>query len=263
MRDFRYQDGVVTYGVSGHGRDVLLVHGLGSDRAQVESAFAGLAGRRVICPDMPGHGGSLPTTWSFPTFAALVLDVLDYLGVETADLGGISMGAGVALTVALAAPHRVRSLLLVRPAWLDGPALPHLRLIERIGCLLADEGVAAAGAWLDADGEMRRIEQSNPAAAKSIRSVLTRPQALEGASVLPAMVRDRPVADLRDFKAVRCPTLVAGNDDDPLHPAHLAQTLASHVPGASYIHLPSRYLSGDAHAKALTRSASQFLNGTA
>jgi len=71
--------------------------------------------------------------------------VLDQVGAETAVVGGLSMGAGIALRFALAAPGRVRGLLLCAfPAGADDPdgfAGKALRFAERI----ERDGLEAAG----------------------------------------------------------------------------------------------------------------------
>src|SRR5262249_41358445 len=53
-------------------------------------------------------------------FADDLIAFMDHLEVETAVLGGISMGAAVALSAAIRYPKRCLALVLCRPAWLNG-----------------------------------------------------------------------------------------------------------------------------------------------
>ncbi|WP_033294415.1 alpha/beta fold hydrolase [Amycolatopsis jejuensis] len=77
---------------------VLLLHGLGATGA-VWDAAAGLLGRRVLIPDLPGHGGSAPLpAYSFDALAAAVADVLDEPGPIV--IAGHSLGGVVALELA-------------------------------------------------------------------------------------------------------------------------------------------------------------------
>lgn len=244
---------------TGARRPLVLLHGLGSDHRQVRGAFP-FDDRALITPDLPGHGATPGLEGSFGRFAVLVLAMLDHLGIDRFDLGGISMGAGISLAIALLAPGRVRRLVIVRPAWLDCPALPQLRLVSELGVRISSEGLVTAGAWLAADAEMRSIADRLPHAADSIQTLLTRPQATESASMLPRMVADQPFWSLADLRAIRCPTLVIGNDEDPLHPAELARTLAGAIPHAAYEHLPPRYVQVSDHAIALARLARDFLD---
>jgi pimeloyl-ACP methyl ester carboxylesterase len=53
---------------------------------------------------------------------------MDYLRLPQAIVGGISMGAAVALNFTLRFPERVLGLILSRPAWLDGPLPSNVRI---------------------------------------------------------------------------------------------------------------------------------------
>jgi 3-oxoadipate enol-lactonase len=69
----------------------------------------------VLRVDYPGHGGSpgrdLPT--DIDDIAALVLALLDGLGIDQTHVAGISIGGMVALRVAAAAPERVLSVAAI------------------------------------------------------------------------------------------------------------------------------------------------------
>jgi pimeloyl-ACP methyl ester carboxylesterase len=74
------------------------------------------AGRRVICPDYPGYGGSdpLPGDASVERYAAAMLACLDGLGITgPVDLLGFHTGCLVGPEMALQAPQRVRRLVLI------------------------------------------------------------------------------------------------------------------------------------------------------
>jgi pimeloyl-ACP methyl ester carboxylesterase len=71
--------------------------------------------RRVIVPDMLGHGGSpLPALdASLADYARQIVALLRHLGIERADIAGFSMGAMVAQRIALDSPSSVGRLALV------------------------------------------------------------------------------------------------------------------------------------------------------
>ncbi len=73
---------------------------------------------RVVAIDQRGHGGSdRPASgYAMRSLAADALGVMDALGIERATVVGHSMGSFVAQQVALAAPERVRGLVLVDSA---------------------------------------------------------------------------------------------------------------------------------------------------
>ena len=114
----------------------LLIHGMSGTPVELRYIANGLAreGYTVSCPQLPGHCGTLEelrrTTWH------------DWLGgVERAlvelekhcdhvIVGGLSMGAVLALKVAARNRHIVRGTVLFAPTlWLDGWGVPaHARL---------------------------------------------------------------------------------------------------------------------------------------
>jgi pyruvate dehydrogenase E2 component (dihydrolipoamide acetyltransferase) len=105
----------------GGGRAVVLLHGFGGDKDNWLFNLEPLAqGRVVHALDLPGHGESAKQVGdgSVEGLAATVVGFLDALGLESADLVGHSLGATVAMAVAVAAPARVRSLALLAPAGL-------------------------------------------------------------------------------------------------------------------------------------------------
>ena len=105
----------------GQGAGILLIHGFASTlrRNWQETGWIDAlarAGCRVIAYDQRGHGESDkrydPADYAPDRLVADALVVLDAAGVERAVLMGYSMGARVALEVALTVPARVRGLVL-------------------------------------------------------------------------------------------------------------------------------------------------------
>lgn len=249
----------ISYARRGDGVPLVFLHGLGADNRQCLSALADIEGADILCPDMPGHGGSDPGDYGFGAFTALLEAFLDKLGIEQAVFGGISMGAALATRMALMAPHRVQGLVLVRPAWINRAALPHLSIVARIGRWLSDTSPTVAAARLELDRDFAEIGRTNQPAADSIRGLLTRPQATDAADMLHAMVHDRPFAHLADLETITCPAVVMANPDDPLHPIAIAQHIYGRLPNAEYRLLPSRYLAPAGHFAALTFAIDTFL----
>ena len=112
----------VRYLALGEGADtLLLIHGFGGDLNTWLFNQEPLAqSRTVYAVDLPGHGESDKRldTGSLDEYAACVTGFMDAAGVRAAHLIGHSMGAAVALRIAVDAPARVRSLTLVCPAGL-------------------------------------------------------------------------------------------------------------------------------------------------
>jgi pimeloyl-ACP methyl ester carboxylesterase len=129
MGDFLYEGHRIEYDSYGEGERVLvLVHGLLMNRRMYEPIGPALArrGYRVVCVDLLGHGRSdRPEDlrlYSMPLFARQVVALLDHLELRSAVVGGTSLGANVALEMAVRSPKRVRGLFVEMPV-LDN-ALP-------------------------------------------------------------------------------------------------------------------------------------------
>ena len=99
----------------GSGPALLLLNGLTRPYESWAPLVAALPDRRIVTFDVPGIGRS-PTPvvpLSIPALARVAMQVLDAAGVECADVLGYSYGGLVAQQLAIAVPHRVRSLVLV------------------------------------------------------------------------------------------------------------------------------------------------------
>lgn len=115
-------DGIdIAYRDLGAGEPILLVHGFASN-SQVNWVSTGWAntlvsdGRRVIAMDVRGHGESAklyePAVCSLATMAGDAANLIDHLGIACADVLGYSMGARIAVVLALDHPGKVRSLVI-------------------------------------------------------------------------------------------------------------------------------------------------------
>ena len=112
-----YRDGhLAAYGGGRPGDSpLLLLHGaLGSTARETSGLLRALGGRRpLLALDFAGHGrsdGFEAEAFSIDLFAENALAVLDFFGVERADVFGFSMGGYVALALARRHPERVRRL---------------------------------------------------------------------------------------------------------------------------------------------------------
>jgi pimeloyl-ACP methyl ester carboxylesterase len=107
------------YLVGGSGPPLALVHGLGGCAANWRAIAPELAAeRRVIVPELPGHGGSGPLR-AGPTlepFAEAVLAVLEAEDALPAPWVGHSLGGLVGLTAAARRPDAVTGLVLAAAA---------------------------------------------------------------------------------------------------------------------------------------------------
>lgn len=137
------------YASFGRGPGVVLVHGLGSRRADWLPVARTLArDHRVTLVDLPGHGVSaMPEPFTLENARAQLARALDAAGPGPVTLVGHSVGGLVCAAEAIAEPERVGALVLVETA-LRAP----MSAAERAGLLAAlDDDYAGVirSAYLD------------------------------------------------------------------------------------------------------------------
>jgi pimeloyl-ACP methyl ester carboxylesterase len=123
----------ISYLDQGQGPPVLLIHGFGGSMWQWEHQQSALATRfRVITPDLPGSGLSDKPDIAYTPDEMLhfLTGFLDALRIPQASLVGNSMGAGLAIGMALDQPDRVSKLVLISglpPRVMDHLANPSIK----------------------------------------------------------------------------------------------------------------------------------------
>jgi pimeloyl-ACP methyl ester carboxylesterase len=119
----------VSYLKGGHVGDtepVLYLHGMGgAGRWEAYHMALGTVALTYV-PQLPGWPEGQPPTGikSVRDYAALVIELLDAVGIDQGILMGHSVGGWIALYVATMHPDRVSRLILVDPMGLDVPAAP-------------------------------------------------------------------------------------------------------------------------------------------
>ncbi len=217
--------------VDGAGPTIVLAHGFGGSARNFRAQARGLKARfRVVRFDARGHARSdAPedaVAYRPEAFVDDVVRVLDAVGVTSAVIGGLSMGAGIALRFALAYPQRTRALILAAfPAGATSPGSIAARALAFANAI-DEDGLEVAGArfvWGPDSG-------LDPAAAALIRQGFLEHSPSALAHTLRGVIAAQPsVADLAGAaRVIACPALIVVGDRDrlSLQPSRLlAQTL--------------------------------------
>ena len=115
---------------------VLLIPGVAGCAPLWRRQFPELSRRfRVYALDIPGQPGrSDPNPPSFlnEDYPAWLCDVLDGLGIQRAHVAGVSVGAWVAMRLAIHAPERVSSVAMLGPTGLSRARLPWRIWLTRV-----------------------------------------------------------------------------------------------------------------------------------
>ncbi len=254
---------LAVHDAGGPGEAVIFQHGLCGDARQTDEAFPADPRFRLVTLECRGHGGSdFDPAPSLDAFAGDLQELVEGFGRPVA-LGGISMGAALALRVAVARPDLVSRLILVRPAW---DATPHppptLAPNAEVGLLLYRFPAAEArDAFLSSD-TAATLRHASPDNLASLAGFFSRDPVSRTAILLSALSRD-PLGILpAQLAALRMPILVCRTEEDAIHPADLAASLAAALPGARLVDLPPKGRDRAAHIAALHNAITDFLTET-
>ena len=231
--EFRSEGLRLSYEIHGAGeRVVVLLHGILLDSQMNRRLAADLAeqGFRVVLLDLPGHGRSErprhASAHRMDSYARHVVALLDHLGVATAVIGGVSLGANVTLQVAVQAPDRITALIVEMPVleWaVPGAAMVFLPLL--LGVHYAAPAVRLVA------GLARRVPATRIGALDSLVCTL-RSEPEEAAAVLHGMLVGPITPTYEQRHAIDVPALVIGHKIDFIHPFTDADHLTRQLPNA-------------------------------
>ena len=227
---------------SGHGAPLLLLHGIGSSKADWATLLPHLtADFDVLAVDLPGHGQSPPVPGR-PTVGALTDAVeadLDARGLATVHVCGNSLGGRIALE--LARRGRARSVVAVAPS---GTSVLPERLYQLTGMAAARLTARALRPVMPALGRSRVARSLLLAALRAQPWRATGPELLavdEGFGGSPDFWRQLCWALLVDVPlgvtGIRCPVTLAQGLWDPVAPMQTPR-FAAVIPGSTLALLP-------------------------
>ncbi|PCJ71737.1 MAG: alpha/beta hydrolase [Rhodobiaceae bacterium] len=222
----------IAYDDIGDGTPILLLHGFASTRVDNWSRTGWYGtlektGRRVIAMDWRGHGESAkfhdPNDYAAELMLGDAIALLDHLEIEKCEVMGFSMGAGLALQLALQQGKRISRLVL---AGIGG------KMLE------TTSGSAGFGNVFDAAS----ADDISDPTAKGFRLYAEKlGQDLKAVGACAKAKREAPKVD--DLVGVRAETLVVAGQRDDLagDPLKLAEVIPGAkgdiIPGADHMYL--------------------------
>ncbi|MDP4299994.1 alpha/beta fold hydrolase [Leptothrix discophora] len=221
---------------------------------------------RLLTLSCRGHGPSPlgePARLSIATLADDVAALIEQAGVGPVALGGISMGAAIALRLAVRRPDLVASLALVRPAWVTAAAPVNGRPNLEVGDWLARLPPAAALAAFEASATARWLAEVAPDNLASLRGFFSREPIAETVELLRRIPADGPGVSDDDVRAIRVPVSVIGHEADAIHPMAHARALAALMPHARLVEITPKALDKAAYLNDLHAALRQHLRSLA
>lgn len=228
---------------TGSGLPVVLLHAFPLCSQMWDAQREALAGNyRVITPDQRGFGRS--ALGSDPPDLDVVADdiaaLLDGKGIESAVIGGLSMGGYVAMALLRRHPHRIRGLILADTK-APADAEPARANRERIAAAVESADSAFVAELLTAEMLPGLVGSttvsSRPVILARVRDMLA---AAPGAAVAWASRAMAARPDSFDtLRAVPVPALVIVGAQDALSPPAEAEQMASVIPAARLVEIPA------------------------
>jgi pimeloyl-ACP methyl ester carboxylesterase len=266
VTEFQHDRITFNYDVVGEGCPFIFSHGLAWDLDRSRELLGRLPGHQLITWDMRAHGMTNPLgpaeALSFQTFANDLAAFMDHLGIASAVIGGISLGAAVALQFAADNPSRVCGLVLLQPAWLPDAHPVHLEPFVTIADLLDRFGTEEGLARFEQDTVFKRLRISAPDAAASFVGQFQKPLAAERSERLRRMPADRPLGNWGRVAQLRVPSLVLGTDGDPIHPIEYAEQWARCIPSAQLSRVIPKSTDSDRYVQSVRFEVLRFLDKT-
>jgi pimeloyl-ACP methyl ester carboxylesterase len=239
-RDFDFDGHRLVYDEYGSGaKVVVLLPGLLFSRKMHRPLAETLAerGHRVLCLDLLGHGDSdrppeMPN-YSMTGFGRQAIALLDHVEVKQAVIGGTSLGANAALEATVAAPERVRGMLVEMPV-LDNALL---------GCALAFTpllaGLTFGAPVARVVGRAARIAPRTGSLLPDMMLDWVSQDPKPSASVLQGLFFGRVAPPTEERRAIKQETLVIGHYRDPVHPFSDSDMLVRELSNARLVQASS------------------------
>jgi pimeloyl-ACP methyl ester carboxylesterase len=237
--------------ISGTGPAVLLLHGQPGSAGDWARVTALLDNDfLVVAPDRPGYGRTGGDATGFAGNSEAAVAVLDRLDVDRFIAVGHSWGGGVALSIAVRYPQRVRGLVLVSSVGPGAPATWDDRLLATpiLGEIVAALTIGATGRLLGIDRVQSLADRRLAGRTLEAVRALTRLTAAgTGARVWQSFVTEqrRLLDELHllapTLNSLQLPVAVLNGSADRVVPPAVGAMLTSAIPGAERTVLPGAH----------------------
>jgi len=229
------------YEMAGEGYPLVLMHGGIMDNTMWDDQFEEFAQHyRVIRFDLRGFGQSdLPVGPKQYSMRGDLRALLTFLGIDRANILGISMAGSIAIDFTLDSPDMVNALILVAPGvnGYDSDSVQseeEKAMFQEIEAAFESDDLERAveletRAWVD--GPNRTPEQVDPVVRRRAYNMNLQNNRRAVGIEWPATQKLTPSAFER-LSEIRVPTLLIIGDGDVREQVTLVDVLATNIPGA-------------------------------
>lgn len=238
MPRIQIDDVNLAYDDSGAGNAVILLHGYPFNRSLwTEQVEALKQTHRVITPDLRGFGESdASETTSMIQMADDVAKLMDALEIQSAVVGGLSMGGYVVLAFQKKYPERVKGLVLA-----DTRAQGDTEEAKKTRAEQANQAKTQGMNGI-ADSMLPKLltaetVSKRPELVKRVRDMMVKTNPIGAAAALLAMAgREDHTTRLSE---ITVPTLIIVGSEDSITPVKDSQTMHEQISGSRLVNLPN------------------------
>ncbi|AJR05795.1 2-succinyl-6-hydroxy-2,4-cyclohexadiene-1-carboxylate synthase [Photobacterium gaetbulicola] len=220
---------------------------------------------RCIVPEFWGHGASAPapeSTRSLKDYANDVLSLLDDLGIETFSLVGLSSGGMWATELAIKAPARVKSLVLMDTFVGLEPEVVHTKYFAKLAEIEEKKALSPDIVNFFDERQFSVLGKNDPVRAAFRQRLLDadkdRALALAKAGRMVFGRRDM----FEDAEMLALPTLIMVGAQDSMRPVLESQLMHDGITGSEFVLIPNAgHISNLEQADFVTGKLQRFFAG--
>jgi pimeloyl-ACP methyl ester carboxylesterase len=219
----------------GEGRTIVFQHGLCADASQPLNLFPQGLGWRCDTLECRGHGASepgLPEDHSMATFVDDLIALIESRAMVPVAIGGISMGAAMAVRLATQRADLVSALVLFRPARFAAPVSDNMAPNAYVGDLLRRFAPDEARRLFEASDLSRFLAREAPDNLASLQGFFSREPLAVTQQLLCRTAADGPCVSADHISAIDAPTLVIGCARDFVRPLAVVRRFGDAMAGA-------------------------------
>ena len=259
MPIFKHDEIEFNYEVEGEGIPFLYLHGLGDNLEFAFDTYQRAEGIKLIALDQRGHGNSGHDfkPMSFDKLAGDAIALMNYLGISNFYVGGLSMGAGVALNIAVHETDRILGLILLRSSSTDEPMKEEVRqwfstvskyLPEKNGKPLFKE-----------DPVFYSMEETYPRAIDTFTRYFDDNASVKYFQKFVDMSKDTPIKNKEELAYLSIPVLILSNKYDVIHPIEYSLFYKDNIKNVTYFELTPKTINARKHKQELNTYINNFI----
>lgn len=259
MATFIHNDIIINYRVQGTGIPFLFLHGLGDNLEFSFKVFNKKENIQLICMDQRGHGKS---SWNsdplnYDVLAKDALALMNYLKIPRFYIGGLSMGAGVALNLAVHHSEKVSGLVLLRSSSTDKPMKSDVI-----------DWFKTVSKYLPKNNEKELFEQDNtffsikhiyPRAIDTFERYFEDIASISYPEKFVYIPKDTPLKNKKELENLDMPVLILSSSHDYIHPIEYSQFLNQNIEQANYYEITSKTINATKQKKELDCYINTFI----